>query len=79
MSCLYSALETMAIGTAYAVWIGVAGSALVGIGIFQRVRRRSEWDHLLGLQSGLSRLSSQAGRRGHACWGLVPRKDIGRA
>ena len=36
VSCLYAALETMPIGTAYAVWtgIGAAGSALVGIGLF---------------------------------------------
>ena len=34
--CLYAALETMPIGTAYAVWtgIGAAGSALVGIWLF---------------------------------------------
>jgi quaternary ammonium compound-resistance protein SugE len=34
--CLYAALETMPIGTSYAVWtgIGAAGSALVGIGFF---------------------------------------------
>ena len=36
VSCLYAALETVPIGTAYAVWtgIGAAGSALVGIGFF---------------------------------------------
>jgi quaternary ammonium compound-resistance protein SugE len=36
VSCLYAALETMPIGTAYAVWtgIGAAGSALVGIWLF---------------------------------------------
>jgi quaternary ammonium compound-resistance protein SugE len=36
VSCLYAALETMPIGTAYAVWtgIGAAGSALVGIFLF---------------------------------------------
>ena len=36
VSCLYAALETMPIGTAYAVWtgIGAAGSALVGIVLF---------------------------------------------
>ena len=36
VSCLYAALETMPIGTAYAVWtgIGAAGSAVVGIGLF---------------------------------------------
>jgi quaternary ammonium compound-resistance protein SugE len=36
VSCLYAALETMPIGTAYAVWtgIGAAGSALVGIWFF---------------------------------------------
>ena len=36
VSCLYAALETMPIGTAYAVWtgIGAAGSALIGIGLF---------------------------------------------
>ena len=36
VSCLYGALETVPIGTAYAVWtgIGAAGSALVGILIF---------------------------------------------
>lgn len=36
VSCLYAALETMPIGTAYAVWtgIGAAGSALVGIALF---------------------------------------------
>ena len=34
--CLYGALETMPIGTAYAVWtgIGATGSALVGIYVF---------------------------------------------
>ena len=36
VSCLYAALDTMPIGTAYAVWtgIGAAGSALVGILLF---------------------------------------------
>ena len=36
VSCLYAALETMPIGTAYAVWtgIGAAGSVAVGIGLF---------------------------------------------
>lgn len=36
VSCLYAALETMPIGTAYAVWtgIGAAGSAVVGIYLF---------------------------------------------
>lgn len=36
VSCLYAALETMPIGTAYAVWtgIGAAGSALIGIAFF---------------------------------------------
>jgi len=36
VSCLYAALETMPIGTAYAVWtgIGAAGTALVGILLF---------------------------------------------
>jgi len=36
VSCLYAALETMPIGTAYAVWTGIggAGSALVGIVLF---------------------------------------------
>lgn len=36
VSCLYAALETMPIGTAYAVWtgIGAAGSVVVGIGLF---------------------------------------------
>jgi quaternary ammonium compound-resistance protein SugE len=34
--CLYAALETMPIGTAYAVWtgIGAAGATLVGICFF---------------------------------------------
>jgi quaternary ammonium compound-resistance protein SugE len=34
--CLYAALETMPIGTAYAVWtgIGAAGSTLIGIWLF---------------------------------------------
>ena len=38
MSCLYAALPTVPIGTAYAVWtgIGAAGSALVGIVFFWR-------------------------------------------
>jgi len=37
VSCLYAALETMPVGTAYAVWtgIGAAGSALVGIALFE--------------------------------------------
>jgi len=36
VTCLYAALETMPIGTAYAVWtgIGAAGAALVGIALF---------------------------------------------
>lgn len=36
VSCLYAALETMPMGTAYAVWtgIGAAGAALVGIFLF---------------------------------------------
>jgi quaternary ammonium compound-resistance protein SugE len=36
VSCLYAAIETLPIGTAYAVWtgIGAAGTALVGILIF---------------------------------------------
>ena len=36
VGCLYAALDTLPIGTAYAVWtgIGAAGSALVGIWLF---------------------------------------------
>jgi quaternary ammonium compound-resistance protein SugE len=36
VSCLYAAIETLPIGTAYAVWtgIGAAGAALVGIFVF---------------------------------------------
>lgn len=37
VSCLYAALETMPIGTAYAVWtgIGAVGSSVVGICLFE--------------------------------------------
>src|SRR5437660_11325747 len=50
VSCLYAALETMPICTAYAVWtgIGAAGSALVGIGLFG-VSASSLWIGLLSL------------------------------
>lgn len=36
VSCLYAAIETLPIGTAYAVWtgIGAVGSALVGMALF---------------------------------------------
>jgi len=63
VSCLYAALETMPVGTAYAVWtgIGAAGSALVGIALFEE-----------SASGAPTRVTCSGHRRANRDWALKP-------